>query len=213
MLSITHELKSPIASMRLILETFSKHELSRDQREKLAGDGIRDATRLQNLVESLLLAARLEDNWRPLIEPVDLASLVRDITASLLVRFANARFQVNIPADMPPVQADKTGLTSVLQNLLENAVKYAPQGAPVVLTVERKDGKVRLQVADQGQGIPESEKKAVFEKFYRLGNADRPNTSGTGLGLYIVDQVVKAHGGTIVVTDNKPTGTIFTIEF
>jgi signal transduction histidine kinase len=114
---------------------------------------------------------------------------------------------------MPPVQADKTGLTSVLQNLLENAVKYAPQGAPVVLTVERKDGKVRLQVADQGQGIPESEKKAVFEKFYRLGNADRPNTSGTGLGLYIVDQVVKAHGGTIVVTDNKPTGTIFTIEF
>ncbi len=212
LLSITHELKSPIASLRLVLQTLGKRELPREQIEKLCANGLKDATRLQTLVEDLLLAARLEDNWRPLPEPVDLPALARDVAAGLQVRFPLANILLHFPDNFPPVQADKSGLTAIVQNLLENAVKYSPEGAPIEFSAEKTDGKLRLQVADHGRGIPDLEKKAVFEKFYRLGNEETRQTTGTGLGLYIVNQVVKAHGGTIRVTDNKPQGTVFLIE-
>jgi len=213
LLSITHELKSPIASMRLILETIGKRELSRAQLEHLCTNGVRDATRLQNLVESLLLAARLEDNWRPLQEPVNLAALAQACVAGLHTRFPQANIRINVPDHFPPLHADKAGLTSVVQNLLENAVKYSPPGALITLTAEKTAaGKSKIRVLDPGNGIPDGEKKAIFEKFYRIGNEETRNTTGTGLGLYIVQQVVKAHGGTIHVTDNKPKGAIFTIE-
>ncbi len=212
MLSITHELKSPIAGMRLVLETLGKRELAREQLEKLCAIGVRDASRLQNLVEDLLLAARLEDNWKPHTEPVDLAALAREGVSSLQVRFPAARFHLQIPADLPPMLADKPGLGSVLHNLLENAVKYAPEGSTVILSAEHAHGKTILQVKDQGQGIPDGEKTAVFEKFYRVGNEETRKTSGTGLGLYIVQQVVRAHGGTIVIKDNVPRGTVFVVE-
>ena len=212
LLSITHELKSPIASLRLVLETIGKRELRREQLEQLCKGGLKDATRLQTLVEDLLLAARLEDNWRPLPEPVDLSALARDIAARLQVRFPQTNIVLNIPDNFPPLQADKSGMSAIMQNLLENAVKYSPEGASVELSAERLNDRVRLRVADQGRGIPDSEKHAVFEKFYRLGNEETRQTTGTGLGLYIVNQVVKAHGGSIRVTDNKPQGTVFIIE-
>lgn len=212
LLSITHELKSPIASVRLVLETLGKRELNREQVEKLCRGGLKDATRLQQLVEDLLLAARLEDNWRPLPEPLDLPALAHEVANRLLVRFQHANIRFEFPDHLPLMQADKSGLTAILQNLLENAVKYSPEGALIRLSAEQKDDKFRLSVADQGRGIPDGEKQAVFEKFYRLGNEETRQATGTGLGLYIVNQVVKAHGGNIRVTDNKPQGTVFTIE-
>jgi signal transduction histidine kinase len=154
----------------------------------------------------------LEDNWRPLPESLDLLALARDVATALQIRFPKANFQIRFPENFPPVQADKLGLTAVIQNLLENAVKYSPEGAPVEISVEQRGQKIRLRVADQGQGIPDAEKQAIFEKFYRLGNEETRQSTGTGLGLYIVNQVVKAHGGTIRVADNKPQGTVFIIE-
>ena len=212
LLSITHELKSPIASLRLVLETMIKRSLTPEQRTPLLSNGLKDAARLQELVESLLLAARLEDNWRPLQEPLNFAALAKEVVESLRVRFPEADFRLKIPADLPLVQADKMGLAAIVQNLLENAVKYSPEETPVELSAEHIGGKFRLQVADQGQGIPDSEKKAVFEKFYRMGNEETRDSTGTGLGLYIVNQVLKAHGGSIRIADNMPRGTVFIVE-
>lgn len=212
LLSITHELKSPIASLRLVLETLHKRELPREQIENLCKGGLKDANRLQQLVEDLLLAARLDDNWRPLLEPVDLPSIARDVAAGLLIRFPKANIQLNFPDNLPPVLADQSGLTAIVQNLLENAVKYSPEGTPVEISATTEHGRMQLRVADSGHGIPDTEKKAVFEKFYRLGNEETRQSTGTGLGLYIVSQVVKAHGGAIQVTDNKPQGTVFVVE-
>lgn len=212
LLSITHELKSPIASLRLVLETIYKHQLPREQLEKLCSGGLKDAARLQSLVEDLLLAARLEDNWRPLPEPVDLPALARDAVSRLQLRFPEAKIHLNFSENFPPVQADKSGLTAIVQNLLENAIKYSPEGAVIEVSAHKQNGKLRFCVADPGKGIPDSEKQAVFEKFYRLGNEETRRTTGTGLGLYIVSQVVKAHGGTISITDNRPQGTVFTVE-
>lgn len=212
MLSITHELKSPIAALRLTLETLHKRELQRAQMEKLCQNGLRDASRLQQLVEDLLLAARLEDDWRPLQEPVDLRQIAQDCIANLQIRFPEAAFRVDIPDNFPPVQADKSGLNAVVQNLLENAVKYSPEHEPVEISARRQHGKLILRVSDHGIGIPGEEKGAVFEKFYRVGSEETRKTMGTGLGLYIVKQVVEAHGGRITVGDNSPKGTVFTLE-
>lgn len=213
MLSITHELKSPIAGMRLILETLGKRTLSREQTEKLCVNGLRDAVRLQTLVEDLLLAARLEDSWQPHPENVDLTFLAQDIIASLETRFPAAHFETDLAAGLPPLSADKAGLTSVLQNLLENAVKYSGEDAHVTLVARQQADKLILEVRDRGVGIPNAEKEAIFEKFYRIGNEDTRRNTGTGLGLYIVKQVVKAHKGRIYVQDNTPKGSIFVIEW
>lgn len=212
LLSITHELKSPIASLRLALETMIKRNLTPEQRNPLLANGLKDADRLQNLVESLLLAARLDDNWRPLHEPVHFGALVQEVIDGLRVRFPEADIKLKIPASLLPIQADKMGLAAIVQNLLENAMKYSPEGGAIELFAEQSAGKLRFRVSDQGQGIPDAEKKAVFEKFYRMGNEETRHSTGTGLGLYIVNQVLKAHGGSIQIADNLPKGTIFTIE-
>lgn len=212
MLSITHELKSPIAAMRLSMETLSKRELQREQIEKLCANGLRDAARLQTLVEDLLLAARLEDNWHPSPEPLNVRTIAQDCKANLAVRFPNAAITLAIPDNLPLVLADKSGLTAVIQNLLENAVKYSPDGAAVQVAAEWQNGVLRLRVADEGIGIPDSEKTAIFDKFYRVGNEETRKTTGTGLGLYIVREVVRAHRGNISVHNNKPCGTIFVVD-
>ncbi|MDO8368627.1 MAG: ATP-binding protein [Saprospiraceae bacterium] len=212
LLSITHELKSPIASLRLVLETIIKRNLSPEQRVPLLANGLKDADRLQDLVESLLLAARLEDNWRPLHEPVQFGKLAHEMVEGLRIRFPEADFRLKIPEELPPVQVDKMGLTAIVRNLLENALKYSPEGSPIELSAEHINGQFRFRVADQGQGIPDTEKNAVFEKFYRMGNEETRHSTGTGLGLYIVNQVLKAHNGSISIADNLPRGTIFTIE-
>ncbi|MBK8556673.1 MAG: sensor histidine kinase [Lewinellaceae bacterium] len=212
MLSITHELKSPIASIRLVLETIQRRTLEREQLEKLLKNGIKDADRLNQLVEDLLLASRLESDWQPFREPIDLLAMTQEVVNRLQIRFPAAEIEIDIPADMAPVQADASGFNAVLQNLLENALKYSPEGSPVRISAGLHQGKLRMEIADQGVGIPDAEKKAVFEKFYRVGNEETRKATGTGLGLYIVQQVVKAHGGTLLVGDNQPTGTVFTIE-
>ncbi len=213
LLSITHELKSPLAALRLTMETFSRRELTREQVEKLTANGLRETSRLSTLVEDMLLAARLESNWQPLAEPIDLSLLVKDIISNLKIRFPEANIQVQIQANLAPVSADRSGLISVIQNLLENALKYSPKGAAVVFSAERTAvNRLSIRVLDQGSGVPDTEKQTIFEKFYRLGNEETRKTTGTGLGLYIVQQVVKAHNGTIQVLDNQPNGTIMAID-
>jgi signal transduction histidine kinase len=212
MLSITHELKSPIAGMRLIFETLQKRTLTPPQTAVLAQNGLRDAERLQYLVEDLLLAARLEDNWRPYPEAVYLPDLAQGVADAIRIRFPTAQIHIHPSSDMPSLWADRQGLTSILQNLLENAIKYSPEGAPVDLRLFTEGEYNILEVTDQGKGIQESEKEAIFHKFYRIGNEETRSATGTGLGLYIVQQVVKAHRGTIALRDNTPRGSIFTIR-
>lgn len=212
LLSITHELKSPIAAMRLALDTLLKRKLNEEQHKQLVSNGLKDADRLQQLVEDLLLAARLEDKWQPVREPLDLAALAADCAEMLKARFPAANIQVQSAETLPAVIADKPGMTAVLKNLMENAVKYSTEGSPVFVSLDMLEGKHRIQITDQGRGIPDGEKRKVFEKFYRVGNEETRSSTGTGLGLYIVNQVVKAHHGAISLRDNQPQGSVFTIS-
>ncbi len=212
LLSITHELKSPIASIQLVLETLMKRELPREKELDFLKAAFEENERLQGLVENLLFSARLENAYQPDFEELDLAQLVASVIDRVKVRYRNVALDFTAQEDLPLVMADRSGLTSVLFNLLENAIKYGGEHPVVKVRLNAHgDEQVVIEVADRGPGIPESERKNIFQKFYRIGSEETRRTKGTGLGLFIVDQVVRAHGGNINVQPNQPTGTIFRI--
>lgn len=213
LLSITHELKSPLASIKLVLETFQKRNLNGEQIQQLSKNALKETERLNDLVNDLLMAAKVENAYSPYLESIHLQPFLLDIINRLQNKYPTVQFKIRQPDEATTVKADKAGLTSVVVNLLENAVKYGAEN-PIISTVLRPldQQNMILEFADNGIGIPDKEKAKIFERFYRVGNEDTRKTKGTGLGLYIVNQIVLAHKGTIKVTNNNPRGTIFTVS-
>jgi len=212
LLSITHELKSPIASIKLVLETFLKRKLTLEQVNKLGSNGIKDADRLNKLVNNLLLAAKVEIAYQPTFEEINITGLAEDIVNQIKNNHPVASISLDYEDDISLMQGDVFGLSSVISNLIENGIKYSKETAKINVHLKQVKKKIIIQIQDQGIGISNEEKKKIFEKFYRVGNEDTRQTKGTGLGLYIVDQIIKAHQGSITVGDNSPEGSIFTIS-
>lgn len=213
LLSITHELKSPLASIKLILETFLKRDLKKEQSDRLSKNALTEAERLNTLVNDLLLAARMETSYQPNLEDFQLDEFMKEVIKKLQTKYPNTAFNLHASPNLPKIPGDKLGLTSVALNLLENAVKYShaiPQ-ALIEVKLFQNGSNIHWETADNGSGIPDEEKSKVFERFYRIGNEDTRQTKGTGLGLYIVKQIVEAHNGQISIKDNQPKGTIFKI--
>jgi signal transduction histidine kinase len=145
-------------------------------------------------------------------ESLDLGQLVHEAADRVAMKYKSASLHVDIAQDVGLVKGDRLGLTSVAVNLLENAAKYS-QPTPVIHTSLQRGGAKELiwEVSDNGMGIPDREKRRVFTKFYRVGNEDTRTTKGTGLGLFIVKQLVEKHGGQLELLDNEPQGTTFRI--
>jgi len=214
LLSITHELKSPIASIRLVLETFLKRNLKPEQIQRFGKNAIKDSERLNELVNNLLFAAKLETAYQPHLEPIQLSEMVNDLVDAMSEKFPKVIFSKNIQNEISTIEGDRVGMISVVTNLIENAVKYNfTEQTKIEVNLSEDNGKIFLDIADNGIGISDNEKKKIFERFYRVGNEDTRKTKGTGLGLYIVSQIVKAHQGKITVEDNLPKGTVFKIVF
>ena len=213
LLAITHELKSPLASIRLVMETLLRRELGREQVVKLGSSGLQETKRLNALVDNLLLSARLDTAYRPERASVHLGEVVLELIARLGELHPGVRFFADIESDMPRWQGDKAGFTSIALNLLENAVKYSTQGVDISVSLcyQQQPAGFIFSVADKGPGIPDAEKRRIFDKFYRIGNEEQRSSKGAGLGLYIVDQIAKAHGGRVRVSDNHPAGAIFQV--
>lgn len=212
LLSITHELKSPLASIRLVLETFLKRELQNDQIQTFSKKGLKETERLTSLVNDLLLSAKLETAYQPHLESIDLVQLFEGLVQQMRDNHPHATFGLNsLPAPLM-VFADQTGITSVGLNLLENAVKYAGPHPKIQIDISCNNSDALITVADNGPGIEDKEKKLIFDKFYRVGNEETRQTKGTGLGLFIANQIVKAHQGSITVSDHAPGGTIFSVR-
>lgn len=213
LLSITHELKSPIASVRLVLETLLKRELPKEKTDKLANSALAETERLHELVENLLLSAKLETAYQPHFEDVNPVGMLEDILAKLAGKHPEANIALEAADDFPAVKLDRQGFASVVNNLLENAVKYAGENQPhIEVKLATHNSHFVMEVADRGPGIPDEEKKRIFDKFYRIGSEETRTTKGTGLGLFIVQQIIKAHHGHIDVLDNEPKGTVFRID-
>ncbi len=213
LLSITHELKSPLAGIRLILETFQKRrELQPEIQHKLSTNALAETDRLTALVNDLLLSAKLENVYQLNREPIDFGELVQDAADRVAMKYRGTNLHVDIEPDIPIISGDRPGLTSVVVNLLENAAKYS-QPDPVIHTSLQRGGESEIvwTVEDNGLGIPDKEKRRVWSKFYRVGNEDTRSTKGTGLGLFIVKQIIDKHGGQIELSDNQPRGTVFRV--
>ena len=212
LLSITHELKSPIASVQLILETFQKRQLSPEQIQQLSKNGLTENDRLHKLVQDLLLAARVEGGYQYNFESVDMINLVE-----VCIGWAESKYKGRIEFEIPEVdivlkKADYSTLSSAIFNLIENAIKYAPDSEFIELKLYTKRDFCILEIKDFGLGISKVERPHIFDKFYRVGNELTRKTKGTGLGLYIVKKVIDAHQGSIQIKDNTPKGSIFVVQ-
>jgi signal transduction histidine kinase len=210
LLSITHELKSPLASMKLVLQTIVKRDLDKAQINKLCDAGQKEAERLTELVNNLLFSARLDAIYTPTREEMNVAQLVDEMAQRFRMRFPKALLEI-VSNEVPILRAERLSIIYVLMNLLENAVKYSKGQPEICLTYRYEKEQFVFEIADKGIGIPMKEREKVFHRFYRIGNEDTRNTKGTGLGLFIVKQIVKAHRGKIQILYNLPQGTIFKI--
>jgi len=214
LLSVTHELKSPIASTKLQLQTLQKHELDRNKQKEIISNAISDTDRLNNLVENILLAAKIENSvFNIHKENCNLSDYLREGLNQTISSFNyKQKLELNIdPAIFMPI--DRTSFPSIVLNLVENAVKYSPENSMITVSLRKGKEQIILCVADEGAGISDTEKVRIFQKFYRVGNEETRNTKGTGLGLYIVNYLVEQHNGTICVKNNHPNGSIFEVVF
>src|SRR6202012_777049 len=216
LLSVTHELKSPLASIKLLLQTIQKRSLTKDQILDFIDKSLLDIERLDDMVENMLLASKIDNQSYTFPKAkFNLSVLVDSIVNRLQVTKCDCNQQI-INAEIDPkieITGDKFALTSVVTNLIENAVKYSKPCEAVNVKLFQKDDKIYLEVADHGIGIADDEKPRIFDKFYRVGSEDTRNTKGTGLGLYIVREVLNKHEATIKVKDNRPSGSIFEVVF
>ncbi|MEO7260235.1 MAG: HAMP domain-containing sensor histidine kinase [Jatrophihabitantaceae bacterium] len=197
-----HELRSPIASLRLQLEVAQRLDPDGAVRE-LATDALLDVNRLSNLIDDLLLLARADERGPARSrQPVRLDELV----AAGVSGYAEARVAVRAAECVPAVVlGEAAGLHRVLVNLIDNAVRYARSSVLVsVREPAGEPGMVCLSVADDGPGVPAGEREQVFDRFYRLEDARSRVEGGTGLGLSIVREIVTAHGGAVRLRDNDP---------
>lgn len=211
MMAVTHELKTPIAVTKLNLETLRRHKLDEERQSKILGDAINETERLDALCNNILLSSQLESGGYQLIkQEFDCSAMVLSAVASFQKRNPARTIEGHVPSDIF-LHGEEFLIRLVLNNLIENAVKYTPKGCLIQIGLEKLDHHVMVKVSDWGEGIPDVEKQKVFEKFYRLGDESKRKTKGTGLGLFLSTKIVKDHKGSIVVENNDPVGTVFKV--
>ena len=210
LLSITHELKSPLASINLIFSTFKKRQLSQDKITELSEDGLKESVRLEKLFNKILISTRLGKGYSFQIEAHNLSNLIKETVMSFHKNHPDVQITANIQEGVIK-DIDKEGMISVITNLLENAEKYSGNDKAVEVTLKENGDQVYISIADNGVGIDKKEYSKIFDQFYRVGNEDTRSTKGTGLGLYIVNQIIAGHQGKVSVTDHNGNGTKFEI--
>lgn len=213
LLSVTHELRSPLASIGLQAETLLKRDLPKEKQSQILSNVLEDTERLNALIGNILLAARIDNHSFTIQKGEhDLSGFIEQLARKIASGVGQQhKFNFNITKNIS-VSFDEMAAHSVFANLMENAVKYAPPHSEIDVTLAKSDGRISIAVADRGKGIPDKEKQTVFERFYRTGQEETRSTKGTGLGLYIAKYLSRLHGWNINVRDNNPTGTIFTVE-
>ena len=212
MMAITHELKTPISVSRLNLETLQRHVLDEDKKKKLLQSSLQETMRLDTLINNILVLSQMDAGaYSSTKEELDFCDLVCDVVTQFKNRYPDRKLVAQIEKDVD-VLGDPLLLKLLVSNLVENANKYSDKCATITCSLTKEKG-VRLEIADEGPGISEEEKKNIFQKFYRIGNEQTRKTQGTGLGLYLCKKIAVYHGADIHVTDNKPQGSIFTVQF
>ncbi len=214
--TVSHELRTPLAAIYGSAQTIRRPDLDLDDsiRDELLGVIATESDRLASIVNDLLLASHLDSGRLPVsiehCDALELAATVLDTARTHMP--ATIELELDAPKRLAPVAADRGQLQQVLVNLVDNAIKYSPDGGEIVLRIGQADSQIRFVVADHGLGIPASEHRRIFEKFYRLDPDMTRGIGGTGLGLYICRELVRRMDGSIWVESTPGEGSKFVVE-
>jgi signal transduction histidine kinase len=211
---VSHELRTPLTSVLGSALTLQQQDLDDETRATLLTIVSDEAGRLARLLDDVLWASRLDSGRADaLIMPVDGAAVARDVVDASTLRLAHGlSLELACEPELPRVAADPDKLRQVMVNLVENAIKYSPDGGRVEVKLGRTNRHLRFTVRDEGLGIAPNEQARIFEKFHRLDPNMTRGVSGSGLGLYICRELVDRMGGRIWVASREGSGSTFTFE-
>jgi signal transduction histidine kinase len=213
MMAVTHELKTPIAISHLNIETLLKRDLDSSQQLKLLEATLKETKRLDSLSTNILLTAQLDmGQYEANKQLVNVSELLRQNIKSFQERYPS-RICNTMVEDAMEIQGEPLLIQLLINNLIDNANKYAPVTEPIYIHLQSHQNMIQLIVKDQGLGIAAMDRNKVFEKFYRVGAETTRTTKGSGLGLYLCKRIAEFHNATIQLTTNTPTGSIFTVTF
>ncbi|MFT6747638.1 MAG: two-component system phosphate regulon sensor histidine kinase PhoR [Glaciecola sp.] len=214
LMTVSHELKTPIASLKLYIQTLIKRDLPPEKQQDILTKSLSDTDRLNNLVESILLATKIDDRSLFLHKStLNLSQLIQDTALQLME--SNTKkldFEFLLEPDLKFI-GDENAMVSITTNLVSNAIKYSPDNSNITITLMKKESHVLFSVTDQGAGVPLEERNKIFNKFYRIGDENTRKQQGTGLGLFLVKYLVEQHNGSVSVQNNSPKGAIFACKF
>lgn len=213
LLSVTHELKTPLASTKLYLQTLLKRNFEAEKREELLQKALTENKRLEEIVDAILISARIENRTFEIHrERISLNEETEQILNDIRLKFPQAKIILDAPQEII-LQNDLFMVRTIILNLVGNAIKYAGTDDTITVSLAENEHQVILQVKDLGPGISPDKRDIIFEKFVRLENEETRSKKGTGLGLFIVKEFLTLCGGTISCSSNKPKGSVFEVRF
>ena len=211
-LSITHELKTPLAAIKILVQTLLKRELGEDKKNELLKKTLEENNRLELMIENILQTASIENKA---LKPEKSSFKFSVFCQEIIERYHKTNgipfIELHINEDTE-LYADRFMMETILINLLENAIKYAGIHSNIVVYSSKESGRFVFGVKDNGPGIPKEQRDQIFKKFYRIGNEETRTQKGSGLGLYLAYQFTLLHDGKISCIDNHPTGANFQIS-
>ena len=214
--TVSHELRTPLASIKGFATTLLREDVDWEEESRREFLSIIDeeSDRLTELIGNLLDMSRIEaGTLRVEPEPTDLGPIIQETAAEFQMMTRDHQIQVLLPPALPPVMADPRRLRQILRNLVENGIKYSPQGGAITISARTDGGTVQTSVADQGIGIEEAQMDSIFDRFYQVDSASTRKVGGSGLGLSICKAIVKAHNGEIWVESQPGSGSTFHFTF
>jgi len=211
--NVTHELKSPLSSIQLYLETLGQRNVPAEKQREFIDMMMKDADRLQSLINSILeISAQEKKKQRRDFKIYRADLIVKNLLEESFEKFRIGKDNYSINGEAPcEILAGKDSLKIIFDNLVDNAVKYSTSAAKIDVKISCNSNRFIIEFTDNGIGIHQKEHKKIFNKFYRIYSKDIPNVKGTGLGLYRVKEIVRAHSGKISVA-SQGEGTTFKIE-
>ncbi len=215
--NVSHEIRTPVALIRMYAETLEMGRITKEtKKNKYYKTILAETIRLTQLINNMLDFSKIESKKKEYrMRPTDLSLIVHQVIDMYHYNFEQRGFVINedIDIDLPDVDADTEAITQAIVNLLDNAMKYSPDDKYIGIFLKQKEGFLILSISDHGIGIPESERKKIFQKFYRVGDSLVHNTKGSGLGLSLVEHIMRVHNGKVVLDSTVGQGSTFSLIF
>lgn len=212
--NVSHELKTPLTAISGYAELIENKMVDEEQQIRFAGEIRKNAARLLSLINDILQLSELDDSDSPTqLQPVELFSLAREVCQNLRVLADSRKVRLQCFGREAEVTGDRELLKELMENLIQNAIRYNREGGYVQVTVKQLSGKAVLTVEDNGIGIPKDAQERVFERFYRVDKSRSRETGGTGLGLAIVKHIAQIHDAQVELQSELDRGTKITVTF